>query len=77
MHDIAARRQGEPRKHEIDVNGLLITPGRVDVHPLRRSGDLGPSPCPSSWHGVTTILFWKVRRREVRPATELRGDVIT
>ena len=43
----------------------------------RRSGNLGPSPCPSSWHGVTTILFGKVRRREVRPAAELRGDVIT
>jgi N-acyl-D-aspartate/D-glutamate deacylase len=26
MHDIAGRRQGGPRKHEIDANGLLVTP---------------------------------------------------
>jgi hypothetical protein len=51
--------QGGPSNGHIGANSLLVILGRVDVHPLRRSGDLGPSPCPFSWHGTTTILFGK------------------
>ena len=54
----------------------LSPPGRVDVNPLR-----GQAPGTQS---LPVFLAWRddhplreVRRREVRPAAELRGDVIT
>src|SRR6201993_373008 len=47
-----------PGKREIDADGLLVTPGWVDVH-THYDGQAvwDPVLAPSSWHGVTTILF--------------------
>ena len=47
-----------PCKREIDANGLLVTPGWVDVHThYDGQATWDPLLAPSSWHGVTTILF--------------------
>ncbi|HVZ08451.1 N-acyl-D-amino-acid deacylase family protein [Rhodopila sp.] len=47
-----------PAKREIDANGLLVTPGWVDVHTHYDGQATWDSElAPSSWHGVTTILF--------------------
>ena len=47
-----------PRKREIDAKGLLITPGWVDVHThYDGQATWDPVLAPSSWHGVTTIMF--------------------
>jgi N-acyl-D-amino-acid deacylase len=45
-------------KREIDADGLLVTPGWVDVHThYDGQATWDPVLAPSSWHGVTTILF--------------------
>jgi N-acyl-D-amino-acid deacylase len=43
---------------EIDANGLLVTPGWVDIH-THYDGQMfwDPYLSPSSWHGVTTIVM--------------------
>jgi N-acyl-D-amino-acid deacylase len=47
-----------PSRREIDANGLLVTPGWVDVHThYDGQATWDPVLAPSSWHGVTTILF--------------------
>ena len=47
-----------PGKREIDADGLLVTPGWVDVHThYDGQATWDPELAPSSWHGVTTILF--------------------
>ena len=47
-----------PGKREIDANGLLVTPGWVDVHThYDGQATWDPVLAPSAWHGVTTILF--------------------
>ena len=47
-----------PGKREIDANGLLVTPGWVDAHThYDGQATWDPELAPSSWHGVTTILF--------------------
>ena len=47
-----------PGKREIDADGLLVTPGWVDVHThYDGQATWDPVLAPSSWHGVTTILF--------------------
>jgi N-acyl-D-aspartate/D-glutamate deacylase len=47
-----------PGKREIDANGLLVTPGWVDGHThYDGQATWDPMLAPSSWHGVTTILF--------------------
>ncbi|HEY1299317.1 MAG TPA: amidohydrolase family protein [Stellaceae bacterium] len=47
-----------PARRVIDADGLLITPGWVDVHThYDGQATWDPILAPSSWHGVTTILF--------------------
>ena len=47
-----------PGKREIDAKGLLVTPGWVDVHTHYDGQAMWDSElAPSSWHGVTTVLF--------------------
>jgi N-acyl-D-aspartate/D-glutamate deacylase len=47
-----------PGHREIDAAGLLVTPGWVDAHThYDGQATWDPVLAPSSWHGVTTILF--------------------
>ncbi len=47
-----------PGKREIDATGRIVTPGWVDVHTHYDGQATWDSElAPSSWHGVTTILF--------------------
>lgn len=47
-----------PGRREIDAAGLLVTPGWVDAHThYDGQATWDPVLAPSSWHGVTTILF--------------------
>lgn len=47
-----------PGKREIDANGLLVTPGWVDVHThYDGQATWDPMLAPSSWHGATTVVF--------------------
>src|SRR3981189_259339 len=47
-----------PGRRVIDADGLLVTPGWVDVHThYDGQATWDPVLAPSSWHGVTTILF--------------------
>ncbi|MEA2648243.1 MAG: hypothetical protein QOG61_678 [Candidatus Binataceae bacterium] len=47
-----------PGHREIDANGLLVTPGWVDIH-THYDGQVAWDPylSPSSWHGVTTLVM--------------------
>jgi N-acyl-D-aspartate/D-glutamate deacylase len=45
-------------KREINADGMLVTPGWVDVHThYDGQATWDQELAPSSWHGVTTILF--------------------
>jgi N-acyl-D-amino-acid deacylase len=47
-----------PGRRMLDADGLLVTPGWVDVHThYDGQATWDPVLAPSSWHGVTTILF--------------------
>src|SRR5438309_811810 len=47
-----------PARREVSADGLLVTPGWVDVHThYDGQATWDPILAPSSWHGVTTILF--------------------
>ncbi|HMG43766.1 MAG TPA: amidohydrolase family protein [Acidimicrobiales bacterium] len=48
----------EPGRREIDAEGLLVTPGWVDIHThYDGQATWDPDISPSSWHGVTTIVM--------------------
>ena len=66
-----------PARRVIDAEGLLVTPGWVDVHThYDGQATWDPVLAPSSWHGVTTILFGNcgVGFAPVRP--EHRNELI-
>jgi len=47
-----------PGRREIAADGLLVAPGWVDVHThYDGQATWDPVLAPSSWHGVTTIMF--------------------
>ncbi len=47
-----------PARRVVDADGMLVTPGWVDVHThYDGQATWDPILAPSSWHGVTTILF--------------------
>ena len=55
---VAVGGNAGPAKRVIDADGLLVTPGWVDVHThYDGQATWDPVLAPSSWHGVTTILF--------------------
>jgi N-acyl-D-aspartate/D-glutamate deacylase len=50
-------KQG-PGRREISADGLLVTPGWVDVHTHYDGQAMwDPLLAPSCWHGVTTVMF--------------------
>ncbi len=47
-----------PAKRDIAADGMLVTPGWVDVHThYDGQATWDQELAPSSWHGVTTVLF--------------------
>jgi N-acyl-D-aspartate/D-glutamate deacylase len=58
-------------RREIDADGLLVTPGFVDIHShYDGQASWGERMIPSSWHGVTTVVAGNcgVGFAPVRPA---------
>ncbi len=47
-----------PARREIDADGLLVTPGFVDIH-THYDGQVSWDPylAPSGWHGVTSVVM--------------------
>lgn len=62
-----------PAKREIDAEGLILTPGWVDIHThYDGQATWDPYMTPSSYHGVTTAVFGNcgVGFAPVRPGQE-------
>lgn len=62
-----------PAHRELNADGLLLTPGWVDIHTHYDGQALwDPQMTPSSWHGVTTAVFGNcgVGFAPVRPGRE-------
>jgi N-acyl-D-amino-acid deacylase len=56
--DAADGRIDGPAREEIDADGLLVTPGFVDIH-THFDGQVTWDPLltPTCWHGVTTVVM--------------------
>ncbi|MBK1660113.1 N-acyl-D-amino-acid deacylase family protein [Paracraurococcus ruber] len=55
---VQAGGKAGPAKRDIQAEGRLVTPGWVDVHThYDGQATWDPVLAPSSWHGVTTIMF--------------------
>jgi N-acyl-D-aspartate/D-glutamate deacylase len=53
----AVGRVDGPARRVIDADGLLVTPGFVDIHcHYDGQASWGDRMIPSSWHGVTTVV---------------------
>jgi N-acyl-D-aspartate/D-glutamate deacylase len=66
-----------PARRDIAADGLLVTPGWVDVHThYDGQATWDPVLAPSSWHGVTTILFGNCGVGFAPVRKEHRGDLI-
>jgi N-acyl-D-amino-acid deacylase len=54
---VAVGKVEEQGRREIDADGLLVTPGWVDIH-THYDGQVtwDPEVSPSGWHGVTTVV---------------------
>jgi N-acyl-D-aspartate/D-glutamate deacylase len=64
-----------PAARTIDADGLLVTPGFVDIHAhYDGQASLGERMIPSSWHGVTTVVVGNcgVGFAPVRPGDQSR-----
>jgi len=62
-----------PARREVKADGLLVTPGWVDIHThYDGQATWDPDMTPSSWHGVTTAVFGNcgVGFAPVRPGAE-------
>jgi len=59
--EVANRERGEQAgagAREIDADGLLVTPGWVDIHThYDAQATWDPYFTPSSWHGVTSVVM--------------------
>src|SRR5262245_16042788 len=54
----AVGRVDGPARRELDADGLLVTPGFVDVHThYDGQATWDPLLTPSCWHGVTTVVM--------------------
>jgi N-acyl-D-aspartate/D-glutamate deacylase len=53
----AVGKVDDPADRTIDADGLLVTPGFVDIHAhYDGQASWGERMIPSSWHGVTTVV---------------------
>src|SRR6516162_9846628 len=54
----AVGRVDDPGAERIDADGLIVTPGFVDIH-THYDGQITWDPLltPSCWHGVTTVVM--------------------
>ncbi len=60
-------------RREVNAEGMLVTPGWVDIHThYDGQATWDPAMTPSSWHGVTTTIFGNcgVGFAPVRPGSE-------